>query len=230
LFKTAGRDSGNPGIGVTAAHLQLAADPPPDRHMGLTLIRVTGEVAELEPYNAPMSKRAEQVQKNLARFEAEWEARHPGREPGLVVAEADGDGVDHDAEQETIDTRQRGSLAQGADALGYTANVPRQHRPPPMSLDELRVQQVASRANAAAWCASTWIAAHRAVEQHVTRIITEAGVRAGRRTPVRRLGSPTACNGRLFVGAAGPARCNPTMLHTSPRCTSSRSRRNCGIR
>ena len=32
-----------------------------------------------------MSKRAAQVEKNLAELEAAWEEAHPGREPGLVV-------------------------------------------------------------------------------------------------------------------------------------------------
>lgn len=70
------------GTAIIAAHPQLAAVL--DRH-GLTLDPVTGEVAELEPYNAVMSKRAEQVGRNLARFQAKWEARHPGQEPGPVV-------------------------------------------------------------------------------------------------------------------------------------------------
>lgn len=70
------------GKAVIAAHPQLAAVL--DAH-GLTLDSVTGEVAELEPFNAVMSKREEQVKRNLARFQAGWEARHPGQEPGPVV-------------------------------------------------------------------------------------------------------------------------------------------------
>ena len=70
------------GTAVIAAHPQLAQVL--DVH-GLTLNPVTGEVAELEPYNAGMSKRSAQVQRNLARFRAEWEAAHPGQEPGPVV-------------------------------------------------------------------------------------------------------------------------------------------------
>ncbi len=53
--------------------------------LGLTLDLVTGEVAELEPFNAALSKRGAQVERNLAAFEAEWEAAHPGEEPGPVV-------------------------------------------------------------------------------------------------------------------------------------------------
>ena len=70
------------GTAVIAAHPQLSTVL--DRH-GLTLDPTTGEVAELEPFNAVMSKRGAQVERNLARFEAEWEAAHPGEEPGPVV-------------------------------------------------------------------------------------------------------------------------------------------------
>ena len=70
------------GTAVIAAHPQLAQAL--DAH-GLTLDPVTGEVAELEPYNALMSKRSAQVQRNLARFEKDWRAAHPGEEPGPVV-------------------------------------------------------------------------------------------------------------------------------------------------
>ena len=70
------------GTAILAAHPQLAAVL--DRH-GLTLDPVIGEVAELEPFNAHMSKRAAQVKRNLASMEAQWEATHPGQEPGPVV-------------------------------------------------------------------------------------------------------------------------------------------------
>ena len=70
------------GTAVIAAHPQLARAL--GAH-GLTLDPTTGEVAELQPYNAVMSKRGEQVARNLSRFEAEWEAAHPGVEPGPVV-------------------------------------------------------------------------------------------------------------------------------------------------
>lgn len=52
---------------------------------GLTLNPVTEEVAELQPFNPVMSKRAAQVERNLAMFEAQWEQAHPGEEPGPVV-------------------------------------------------------------------------------------------------------------------------------------------------
>ena len=43
---------------------------------------MTAEVTELQPFNAAMSKRAEQVARNLAHFEKEWRAAHPDQEPG----------------------------------------------------------------------------------------------------------------------------------------------------
>ncbi|TAM69287.1 MAG: TrwC relaxase [Microbacteriaceae bacterium] len=164
------------GTAVITAHPQLAAAL--DRH-GLTLDPVTGEVAELERFNAPMSKRAEQVKKNLARFEAQWEVRHPGQEPGSVVtARLTAMAWDHERPSKRQSTLgNEADWRKELDALGYTPNVPRQHRPPPMSLDELRVQQLASRAlDRCAAAASTWT--RHTVQEHVTRIITEAGVRA----------------------------------------------------
>lgn len=70
------------GSAILAAHPQLAAVL--DRH-GLTLDQVTGEVVELVPRNHLMSKRAAQVARNLAMFEREWMAAHPGQEPGADV-------------------------------------------------------------------------------------------------------------------------------------------------
>src|SRR5665647_2127819 len=61
------------GTPVLAAPPRLAAVL--DGH-GLTLDPVTGEVAELRPFNAVMSKRASQVARNLAVFEAQWAAAH----------------------------------------------------------------------------------------------------------------------------------------------------------
>ena len=70
------------GTAIIAAHPRLAAVL--DKH-GLTLDPATGEVAELEPFNAALSKCGAQVERNLATFEAEWKAAHPGEEPGPVV-------------------------------------------------------------------------------------------------------------------------------------------------
>lgn len=52
---------------------------------GLTLDPVTGQVAELQPFNTLMSKRGVQVAQSLAQFEALWQEAHPGQEPGPVV-------------------------------------------------------------------------------------------------------------------------------------------------
>jgi hypothetical protein len=163
------------GTAVIAAHPQLAEVL--DAH-GLTLDPVTGEVAELESFNAAMSKRAEQVKKNLARFEAEWESRHPGQKPGPVAsARLTAMAWDHERPSKKPSTLgNEAGWRTELDALGYTPNLPRQHRQPPMSPDELRVQQVASRAlDRCAAGASTWT--RHTVQEHVTRIITEAGVR-----------------------------------------------------
>jgi hypothetical protein len=70
------------GTAVIAAHPGLAEVL--DRH-GLTLDPVSGEVVELEPFNTLMSKRAGQVERNLADLEATWAETHPGQEPGPVV-------------------------------------------------------------------------------------------------------------------------------------------------
>jgi hypothetical protein len=71
------------GTAVIAAHPGLADAL--DRH-GLTLDPVSGEVVELERFNAVMSKRGEQVRRHLHRFEAEWDAAHPGEAIGPVVS------------------------------------------------------------------------------------------------------------------------------------------------
>lgn len=164
------------GTAVIAAHPQLATVL--DRH-GLTIDPVTGEVAELERFNPPMSKRAGQVARNLARFEAEWEARHPGQKPGPVVTtRLTAMAWDHDrpAKKPSSLKDEAGWRAE-LHALGYTPDLSRQNRPLPVALDELRVQQVASRAlDRCAAAASTWT--RHTVQEHITRIITEAGVRA----------------------------------------------------
>lgn len=67
------------GAAVIAAHPELTKTL--HRH-GLTLDPVSGEVVELEPFNAVMSKRSAQINRNLDRLEAEWEQAHPGEELG----------------------------------------------------------------------------------------------------------------------------------------------------
>jgi conjugative relaxase-like TrwC/TraI family protein len=70
------------GTAVIAAHPQLAQTL---AGHGLTLSPASGEVIELEPFNAVMSKRSAQIKRNLERLEAEWEAQHPGEELGPVM-------------------------------------------------------------------------------------------------------------------------------------------------
>lgn len=164
------------GTAVLAAHPRLAAVL--DAH-GLTLDPVTGEVAELEPWNALMSKRGAQVAPNLEKFTAEWEAAHPGVEPGSVVhARSQAKAWDH--ERPTKKPSQLGSEAgwlrelQDAD---YAPRLPRATVQPTRTLDELAVQQVASRAlDRCAAAASAWTV--HDVQEQVARIVTEAGVRA----------------------------------------------------
>ncbi|PJJ63690.1 MobF family relaxase [Compostimonas suwonensis] len=164
------------GTAVIAAHPHLAAVL--DAH-GLTLDPVTGEVAELEPYNALMSKRSAQVQRNLDRFRAEWEAAHPGEEPGPVVrGRLEAMAWDHERPAKKPATlKDEAAWRIELDAAGYMPDLPRVRRRAPVALDDLSVQQVASRAlDRCAAAASTWTV--HDVQEHVTRIITEAGVRA----------------------------------------------------
>ncbi|MBN9151227.1 MAG: AAA family ATPase [Micrococcales bacterium] len=166
------------GTAVIAAHPHLAVVL--DQH-GLTLDPVTGEVTELQPYNALMSKRSAQVQRNLAKFLAEWETAHPGQEPGPVVrARLETMAWDHQrpAKKPTTLKDEAAWRIELAEA-GYTPNPARARQVAPVALDELRVQQIASRAlDRCAAAASTWTV--HDVQEHVTRIITEAGVRATR--------------------------------------------------
>jgi hypothetical protein len=164
------------GTAVIAAHPQLAAVL--EVH-GLTLDPATGEVAELEPYNAVMSKRAAQVERNLATFEADWEQAHPGQEPGpLDRARLQGKAWDHQRPNNKPTTLgSEEGWCRELEESGWKPNSPRTRRRAPMSLDDLGVQCIASRAlDRCAAAASAWTV--HTVQEHVTRIITEAGVRA----------------------------------------------------
>jgi hypothetical protein len=166
------------GTAVLAAHPQLTAVL--DAH-GLTLDPITGEVAELQGFNAVMSKRAGQVVRNLAVFEAQWEAAHPGQEPGPAVsARLQARAWDH--ERPNKKPSRLGSEAgwrRELDDAGYTPDLPRAHRRLPVALDELSVQEIANRAlDRCAAGASTWTV--HDIQEHVTLLITEAGVRAER--------------------------------------------------
>ncbi|MCC4250194.1 MULTISPECIES: MobF family relaxase [Microbacterium] len=164
------------GTAVIAAHPQLAAVL--DAH-GLTLDPVTGEVAELASYNAVMSKRGEQVSRNLAKFEAEWRAAHPGQEPGPVaMSRLAAMAWDHERPAKKPATLgHESSWRAELDAAGYRPNPERMPVRAAVSLDDLSVQQVAGRAlDRCGAGASTWTV--HDVQEHVTRIINEAGVRA----------------------------------------------------
>ncbi len=164
------------GTAVLAAHPQLAAVL--DAH-GLTLDPVTGEVGELEPWNSLMSKRGAQVARNLAKFEAEWEATHPGQEAGPVVrSRLLAKAWDH--ERPSKKPSQLGSEADWLRELteaGYTSELARASVQPARTLEQLRMQRVASRAlDRCAAAASAWTV--HDVQEQVTRIVTDSGVRA----------------------------------------------------
>ncbi|WP_222851801.1 MobF family relaxase [Phytoactinopolyspora mesophila] len=165
------------GTAVLAAHPGLAGVL---EHHRLSLDPVTGEVAELEPFNAVMSKRAEQVQRNLARMEDEWEAAHPGGEPGPVVRSRM---ITAAWAHERPNKKPRrlpdemGWQQELVDAGYDPATLTHQAKSAPASLDDLRVQEVANRAlDRCAASASTWT--RHTIQDHVTRITNEAGVRA----------------------------------------------------
>ena len=166
------------GTAVLAAHPRLAVVL--DAH-GLTLDPVTGEVAELVPWNAVMSKRGAQVARNLARFEAEWEAAHPGQEPGPIVrSRLLAHAWDHERpiKRPSQLGSETGWLRELQDA-GYTPSLPRATVQPARTLDELAVQQVASSAlDRCAAAASAWTV--HDLQEQVARILTKAGVRATR--------------------------------------------------
>jgi hypothetical protein len=164
------------GTAVIAAHPQLAAVL--EAH-GLTLDPATGEVAELEPFNAVMSKRAAQVERNLLMFDAEWEQAHPGQSPGpLVRTRLQAKAWDHQRPNKKPTTlNSEDGWRRELEEAGWRPNSPRTRRRAPMSLDDLSVERIASRAlDRCAATASAWTV--HTVQEHVTRIITEAGVRA----------------------------------------------------
>ncbi len=170
------------GTAVLAAHPALADAL--DRH-GLTLDPVTGEVTELEAFNTVMSKRGAQVEKNLVELEAAWEEAHPGQEPGPVVhARMIATAWAKDRPQKRPGTlaHEDGWRTELADA-GYDPATFLQRQLPahtPLGVDDLEIQVIASRAlDRCAAAASTWT--RHTVQEQITRIVTEYGVRA---TPI----------------------------------------------
>lgn len=165
------------GTAVIAANPQLADVL--DRH-GLTLDPVTGEVVELAPFNAVMSKRGEQVRKNLERLEAEWEQAHPGESIGPVVASrltAEAWAYQRPAKKPTT-LREEAAWVTELREDGYDPETLHHPAPRPvLGLDDLSVQEIASRAlDRCAAASSAWTA--HTVREHATRIMTEYGVRA----------------------------------------------------
>ncbi|MGK4216794.1 MobF family relaxase [Microbacterium sp. GXS0129] len=167
------------GSAVIAASPELASVL--DRH-GLTLDPVTGEVTELAPFNALMSKRGAQVRKNLERLEAEWEAAHPGETIGPVVSSrltAKAWAFERPAKKPTT-TREEAEWLTELREAGYDPEtLTRKPVSAPARSDELSVQEIASRAlDRCAAGSSAWT--RHDVQEHATRIITEHGVRATR--------------------------------------------------
>lgn len=165
------------GTAVIAAHPELAEAL--DRH-GLTLDPVTGEVTELERFNPVMSKRGEQVRKHLERFEAEWEAAHPGETMGPVVSArlaAKAWAHERPAKKPTTLHEEHAWMSELREA-GYDPDT--LQRPGPrarVALDDLSVQEVANRAlDRCAAGGSAWT--RHTVQEHATRIMTEYGVHA----------------------------------------------------
>ncbi|MGB4134922.1 MAG: MobF family relaxase [Microbacterium sp.] len=165
------------GTAVIAAHPELAEVL--DRH-GLTLDPVSGEVLELERFNGVMSKRGEQVRKHLERFEAEWEAAHPGETMGPVVSArlaAKAWAHERPAKKPTTLREEQAWVTELREAGYDPATLRRPARRAPASLDDLSVQTVASRAlDRCAAGSSAWT--RYTVQEHATRIMTEYGVQA----------------------------------------------------
>ncbi|MBW1639024.1 AAA family ATPase [Microbacterium resistens] len=165
------------GTAVIAAHPQLAAVL--DAH-GLTLDPVSGEVLELQPFNAMMSKRSRQVERNLDRLERDWEQQHPGETAGPAVrARLLHKAWAHErpSKKPSVLATEAGWRAELEDA-GYTPDtLTKTPQRRTVGLDDLSIQDVASRAlDRCAAGASAWTP--HTIREHVTRITTEHGITA----------------------------------------------------
>src|SRR5699024_6279201 len=165
------------GAAAIAAHPHLAQTP---AEHGLTLDPVSGEVVELQRFNPVMSKRSAQINRNLDRLEAEWEAEHPGEEIGPALsARMQGVAWAHQRPgKKPTDLKDEQWWQQELTEAGYdpTTLTP-QVVQPPAALDELSVQEIASRAlDRCAASSSAWTPYQ--VQERVTRITTETGVQA----------------------------------------------------
>lgn len=170
------------GTAVIAAHPQLAAAL--DAQC-MTLDPVTAEVTELQPFNAAVSKRADQVARNLARFEKEWHTAHPHQEPGpAAMSRLTAMAWDHERpHKKPTQLGSEDAWRRELEASGYRPDLERVRAQRAIALDELSVQDVASRAlDRCASAASTWTV--HDIQEHVSHLVTEAGVRADP-TPLR---------------------------------------------
>ncbi|SMX94338.1 conjugative relaxase domain-containing protein, TrwC/TraI family [Brevibacterium sp. Mu109] len=165
------------GTAVIAAHPHLARTLA--KH-GLTLDPVSGEVAELQPFNGVMSKRSAQIRRNLDRLEADWEAAHPGEALGPVMtARLQGIAWTHQRPgKKPADLKNEQWWQQELRDAGFDpTDLERRSVRPSVLLDDLVVQEVASRAlDRCAAASSAWT--RHTVQEHVTRITTEHGVHA----------------------------------------------------
>lgn len=165
------------GTAVIASHRHLAKTL---AEHDLTLDPVSGEVVELQPFNGIMSKRSAQIGRNLDRLEAEWEAEHPGEMLGPVMtARLQGIAWTHGRPgKKPADLKNEQWWVQELHDAGYDpAERQRSTVQRPVRVDDLAVQEVASRAlDRCAATSSAWT--RHTVQEHVTRITTEHGVHA----------------------------------------------------
>lgn len=166
------------GTAVIAAHPELARVL---EARGLTLDPVSGEVAQLQPFNMVMSKRARQVERNLARLEAEWEHAHPGETIGPAVRSRmlhRAWAQERPGKKPSVPASEAGWRAELA-AAGYTPETSsaRDRLRVVVGTDDVSIEEVASRAlDRCAAGASAWTV--HTIREHVTRIMTENGVTA----------------------------------------------------
>ena len=165
------------GTAVINAH-PLLADVL-GRH-GLTLDLVTGEVAELEPFKTVMSKRGVQVNRHLDQLEEAWKADHPGETMGPVISarlRAKAWAYERPAKKPTTLCEEAAWRDELREAGYGPERLTKRVVQSPVASAELSVQAIASRAlDRCAANASAWN--RHDVQNHVTHIITEAGLRA----------------------------------------------------
>ena len=193
---------------------------------------MTGEVVELAPFNAVMSKRAGQVEKNLTELEAAWAEAHPGQEPGPVVTSrmvAAAWARDRPQKRPTTLAHEDGwrQRAGGCRVRPRTVLVDpsSSHRRAPSR--SLRTISRCSPSPPGRWTgaphgASTWN--RHTVTEHVTRIVTEHGVRA---TPaeLRDLVDARDRPRRRGLSVGATARSSPTRARRAPDQPPGRRRR-----